>query len=746
VTRYFFIAAFIIGAAAISFMGLLFIGSDALALSITLVIAIAYLIGFVELVQFRAVTERLNSALRAITEPLASLDQWIGKLPACLHNSVRLRIEGEKVGLPAPALSPYLVGLLVMLGLLGTFAGMVDTLKGAVVALEGSTELEAVRAGLAAPIKGLGLAFGTSVAGIAASAMLGLMSTLVRRERMLATRLLDSKITTELRDFSLQYNRQQTFKAMQVQSEALPQVADKLCKMADKLSEVTDSLSDKLLSNQNHFHESVKSLYVDLANSVDQSLQASLAESGRMAGESIKPAFETLVKEIRVETEKTQQQLTSSTAQHLSIISTRLAETSQAISNSCNDSLAQQTRNNEQLLEHLSASFTEFSEQYSKQSATTLVAIENSNSLISDQSQQQLDAQQRANETLLTQLSSAFSALQEQQAYLSAESLKAVENSHNSWAQLQQQNDEQRLNMWLAKFDKAAETLQDQQQGIHEQFINTSAEVSQLLASSETLVETRINNEAAWIAGHEQRISDLADMLNSKFEALHEQEQQRGNAAVDRLSTLESSVADHLASLGNRLEDPMTRLIETASETPRAAAEVIGHLKREISNNIERDNQLLEERAQIMKDLKTLSGSLFEASTSQAEVVEKLVNTSTRMLEDVSEQFSGHVQGGVEKIAAISDSFALSATEMSSLGEAFNLAVQLFNDSNQQLIENLNRIEGAMSQTSERSDEQLAYYVAQAREVIDHSIQSQSQLFEKLSQLSQQAENCAEAL
>ena len=45
-----------------------------------------------------------------------------------------------------------------MLGLLGTFVGMVDTLRGAVSALEGTTELAAVRAGLAAD-QGLGSSF-----------------------------------------------------------------------------------------------------------------------------------------------------------------------------------------------------------------------------------------------------------------------------------------------------------------------------------------------------------------------------------------------------------------------------------------------------------------------------------------------------------------------------------------------------------------------------------------------------------
>jgi len=98
-----------------------------------------------------------------------------------LQPSVRARIEGERVGLPGPSLTPYLVGLLVMLGMLGTFLGMVMTFKGAVFALEGSADLQAIRAALAAPIKGLGLSFGTSVAGVATSALLGLVSALPPR-------------------------------------------------------------------------------------------------------------------------------------------------------------------------------------------------------------------------------------------------------------------------------------------------------------------------------------------------------------------------------------------------------------------------------------------------------------------------------------------------------------------------------------------------------------------------------------
>jgi hypothetical protein len=69
---------------------------------------------------------------------------------------------------------------------------------------------------------------------------------------------------------------------------------------------------------------------------------------------------------------------------------------------------------------------------------------------------------------------------------------------------------------------------------------------------------------------------------------------------------------------------------------------------------------------------------------------------------------------------------------VASLGEAFGVAVQLFGESNEKLMTHLQRIEAALDKSLLRSDEQLAYYVAQAREVIDLSMLSQKQIVEDL--------------
>src|SRR5690606_20492781 len=129
----------------------------------------------------------------------AGLGDWLARVHPSLHNAVRLRIEGERVALPAPALTPYLVGLLVLLGMLGTLLGMMATLRGTGLALESATDLDAIRSSLAAPVKGLGFAFGTSIAGVASSAALGLLSALLRRERSNAVQELDAGIAAHLR-------------------------------------------------------------------------------------------------------------------------------------------------------------------------------------------------------------------------------------------------------------------------------------------------------------------------------------------------------------------------------------------------------------------------------------------------------------------------------------------------------------------------------------------------------------------
>ncbi|KAF1045259.1 MAG: hypothetical protein GAK38_03097 [Xylophilus sp.] len=195
--RLLFPAAFAAGLALLGWVAAGYLAAQPLAVVFVAVIAAAYAAGAFELHRYRAATATL---VQALAEPPAEgrLGAWLERLHASLRNAVRLRIEGQRVALPGPALAPALAGLLVLLGMLGTFLGMVVTLQGTGAALQSAADLQAVRASLSAPVRGLGLAFGASIAGVGASAMLGLMVALARRERQQAAQLLDARIADTL--------------------------------------------------------------------------------------------------------------------------------------------------------------------------------------------------------------------------------------------------------------------------------------------------------------------------------------------------------------------------------------------------------------------------------------------------------------------------------------------------------------------------------------------------------------------
>ncbi|RYF65743.1 MAG: DUF802 domain-containing protein, partial [Comamonadaceae bacterium] len=286
-------AAFFIGLAAIVWVAIGYVGTHALALAMTLLIGAFFVLGALELRRFHDATGTLARAVAHDTPtPPASLAEWLAPLHPTLRNAVRLRIEGERVGLPGPALTPYLTGLLVLLGMLGTFLGMVVTLHGTGTALESAADIQAIRSSLAEPVKGLGLAFGTSLAGVAASAMLGLMSALCRKDRVQAAQGLDARIATQLRSFSLAHQREESFRLLQRQGEAMPALVDSLQAMMATMERHQQALTERLVSGQDAFHGKAEVVYAGLAASVGRSLSDSLGESARATGAAIQPVID----------------------------------------------------------------------------------------------------------------------------------------------------------------------------------------------------------------------------------------------------------------------------------------------------------------------------------------------------------------------------------------------------------------------------------------------------------------------
>lgn len=599
------VAAFGVGLAAVAWVGFGYLGTNALALTMTALIGAFYLMGALELWRFQQATASLSTALAALPDPRPdqqpNLGAWLARIHPSLQNPVRLRIEGERVGLPGPSMTPYLVGLLVLLGMLGTFLGMVVTLNGAVMALESTTDLATIRAALAAPVKGLGLAFGTSVAGVAASAMLGLVSALCRRERLQAAQWLDTRSATTLRVFSLAHQRQETLAALQLQARVMPEVVGQMQALMAQVERRSEGLNERLLASQERFYSHSQSAFADLAAAVDLSLKETLTESARAASATIQPVVEATMASIARDTAVFQGQVADKVQQHLDGLAVGLQ-----------GSLGSVT----QVFEQGTAS-------------------------------------------LLLKVNQAHAALQ-------AETAAA---------------DQQRLAAWTMPLESMARTLQHEWQQ----------------AGAQTLAQQQ----------------EICKTLEQTSRDMHAQAESHARTTIAEMS----------------------RLIDAAAEAPRAAAEVVSLLRQKLSDSMARDNDLLDERSRIMGTLNTLLDAINRAATEQRESIDALVSSSTAMLQQANAQFIDKIDADSAKMAAAAAQISGGAAEVASLGEAFGAGVQLFSNSNEALVAQLQRIEGALDKSTARSDEQLAYYVAQAREIIDLSISSQKQIVEDLQQL-----------
>ncbi|WP_443797947.1 DUF802 domain-containing protein, partial [Burkholderia cepacia] len=940
-----------------------------------------------------------------LAEPPAKLDTWLDTLHPGLRGAVRARVEGARVALPGPSLTPYLVGLLVLLGMLGTLLGMVVTLKGTGAALESATDLDAIRASLIAPVKGLGFAFGTSIAGVATSAMLGLLSALVRRERIDAAQQLDAKIATTLRVHSSAHQRDESFRLLQRQADVMPALVDRLQTMMTSLEARSVALHDRQIESQQAFFDRTERAYAGLASNVGDALKESAAESARVAGAALQPVVAATMTGLAQEmaalrdtvTGAVQRQLDGLTdgfekttgnvtavwsralneqrragdavAQQLQTtlgqftetfaqrstdlldgVATRLESTESRLSDAWRDALARQEQVGETLAGQHARALGEAAATFERHSGATLAAMRESHAGLQTElaarDEQRLTAwneslaamaaklgdewqragehsagrqqeicdalaqttrdltaqasafEQRSND-LLSTIRESHTGLQTQlaardEARLTAwnESLAAmaaklgdewqragvhsagrqqeicdalaqttrdltaqasafeqrsndllstIRDSHTGLQTQLAARDEERLAAWNDSLAAMAAKLGDEWQraGVHsagrqQEICDALAQTTRDLTAQASTFEQRSNDllstireshtglQAQLAARDEERLTAWNESLAAMAAKLGDEWQRAGvhsagrqqeicdalaqttrdltaqaltfeQRSNDLLSTIRESHTglqaqlaardearlaawnDSLAAMAAALRDEwahtsaqaatrqqdicdtlartanditaqaqvhasdtineIARLVQAASEAPKAAADVVAELRQRLSDSLVHDTAMLEERSRLLATLETLLGAVNHASTEQRTAIDALVSTSADLLDRVGARFNDTVDAETRKLDSVAAQVTAGAVEVASLGDAFGMAVQVFGESNDKLLTHLQRIEAALEKSLARSDEQLEYYVAQAREVIDLSMMSQKQIVEDLKQL-----------
>ena len=768
---------FLAGLAVVGWVGAGYAGTNALALAVTLVIGGFYVGGALELHRYRAATPTLTAAVADLTAPPASLDAWLDRLHPSLRNAVRLRVEGERVALPGPAMTPYLVGLLVLLGMLGTFLGMVGTLRTTGVALESAADLQAIRASLAAPVKGLGFAFGTSVAGVATSAMLGLLSTLARRERVQAAQLLDERIATTLRVHSRHHQHDTVFALLQRQAELMPALVDRLETMTAAMARQNEALGERLSASQDAFHARTEAAYARLADTVGQSLKEGIADSTRAASAAIQPAVDATMAGLAHEAATMRDTVTQTVQQHLDGLSTRFDATTAAVADTWRHALAEHQQANAALTSDLRTSLDGFGETFAQRSAAlvdgigarvdtaTAGAARTWDAALS-RLEHAGDSLTSANRQAMTDASAAFAqhaadiAGTVSQSHADLQSQLAAQESARQTALAER--DETRLAAWRDTLTSMAATMRNEWQQASEQSADhqrdirdaltrtahdiathtqqqasgTIAEIDRLLQAATTLQVELASRDEQRLAAWRETLAAMAATMRDEWQQASTQSADHQREIRDALTRAAHDIATHTQQQASGTIAEVARLAQIATEAPKAAADVIAELRQKLTDGMARDNAMLEERGRLLETLGTLLDAVNHASTEQRTAVDGLVTTTADLLERVGTRFTEQVAQETGKLDGIAAQVTGSAVEVASLGEAFGMAVQMFSASNDKLAEHLARIEAALDKSMARSDEQLAYYVAQAREVVDLSMLSQKQILENLQQFS----------
>ncbi|CAJ9278577.1 Methyl-accepting chemotaxis protein [Burkholderia pseudomallei] len=756
------LVVFFAGLAAVCWIGAGYAVSNPVALAVTLVIAACYLAGALELRRYRQATSTLAQAVAALSEPPAALGAWLERLHPSLRHAVRVRVEGERVALPGPALTPYLVGLLVLLGMLGTLIGMVMTLRGTGAALESSTDLQAIRASLAAPVKGLGFAFGTSIAGVATSAMLGLLSALCRRERLDAAQALDAKIATTLRVHSHAHQRDETFRLLQRQADLMPTLVERLQAMMHSLEQQSAASAERQIAGQQAFLGKAEETYARLASSVGQSLTDSVAESARVAGSALQPVMETTMAGLARETAALHDALTQAVQRQLDGLSAGFETTAAHVADVWRHALADHQRSSDALAQRLHGSIDRIVESFDRRSADLLdgvrARLDATASSVSDAWRGALAQQEQANEAHAERnrqaLETAATAFEQHTAAL----LRTMSESHSALQATLESRDEQRLATWTDSLGSIAAKLgtewaqtsaqaANRQQTICDALAHTARDLSAQATAFEqhtaallrTMSESHSALQATLESRDEQRLATWTDSLGSiaaklgaEWAQTSAQAANRQQAIYDALAHTARDLSAHTQAHASATIAEISRLVQAASEAPRVAAEVVAELRQKLSDSMVRDTAMLEERNRMLATLETLLDAVNHASSEQRAAVDALVATSSALLQRVGTQFTDEIGTQTDRLGGVAAQITGSAVEIASLGDALGAAVQSFGESNDKLVAHLQRIEAALDKSLARSDEQLAYYVAQAREVIDLSMMSQKQIIEEL--------------
>lgn len=742
-------------------------GEDPLAFGVVVLMAVALFAGVAELLFHAQRLKGLEGELGKLTrEPTL---EGIDNASPILRALLQARLDRVSLGVPRASFTPYLIGLLVMLGLLGTFLGLFETLRGARLALTASTDVEALREGLSTPMSGLMRSFGTSAAGVSSSAMLGLAAVFARRSAGQLGVQLHAAASGPFARFSSSHRQLMALEQLAVQGESFPAAAAALSLASQELL----SLRTEWLSAHAQASEAVSRRLVEATESVQRTVQAGVEQSASATHRAVAPLLEQAVAGT-----------VAAAGAHLAKIEAKADEASAA-------------RHKAELsvTERLSAHL---------ESVTSRLDAQVENTRASDEARRAALAQleRDAEQARERHVASILASLAEH-----AERNAAAEQERRERALAL---DAQRSEQWVAVQNTLERTLTERGETLD----------ATLLAAGQSLVgalrehaEAAKANEEARAARLGERLSAVTQTLEQTVERLAAAESERASLLQDHVTTMSERLAaasdrlgaeegrraalltQHVDGMSSEMRRAFSAAAERDAERAETLAQVAGTLRTELSAAAEvmrdrlgasadADAERAKEAQAMFEELKSASSQIAEAARSQSTALQQFVaategrtealeTRSQERLEALLDRIRDTVDTQALRLAALEEGLraaqtestaqlaqqlgahaeALSASlgqtaelvqnaaglvqaggaELTAVAEMFSEAVDRQREAAREWLENLGHVERAVADAGEgAAADALGHHLARTHEIFDRQLRFQQELFEQL--------------
>jgi hypothetical protein len=696
-------------------------GEDPLAFGVIVLMAAALFAGVVELLLHAQRLTRLEGELNKLTrEP--TLEGIDGASPV-LRALLQARLDRVSLGVPRASFTPYLIGLLVMLGLLGTFLGLFETLRGARLALTASSDVEALREGLSTPMSGLMRSFGTSAAGVSSSAMLGLAAVFARRAAGQLGVQLHAAASGPFARFASSHRQLVALEQLAVQGEALPAAAAALTQASQELM----ALRGEWLSAHKQASDAVARSLVEATETVQRSVQAGVEQSATATHRAVAPLLEQAVAGT-----------VAAAGAHLMKIEAKVDEANAARRDADRD-----------VTKQLGAHLAKIEAQVDAASAAGRAAERSASEQLSKHLESvtaRLDAQVQAAQTSEEARRAALAQLEQDADQARERHVAAVLAALGEHAQRSAEGERQlreealaleaeRRQQWATVQDTLAQTLAERGQALD----------TALLSAGQALVGSLRDQAAVARADEDARVERLGERMNAVTATLESTVAALSAAETERASLLQA----HLATMSERLAAASEQL---GAEEGRRAALLTEHvdgmsheMRRAFSAAAERDAERAETLAQV-------AGTLRTELSAAAEVMRDRLGASA----DADADRAREAQAMFEELKAASIQIAEAARVQSTALQQFVAATEgrteaLETRSQERLealldrvrdtvdaqAERLGALEGGLREAQTESTAQLAQQLGAHAEALSASLGHTSELVQNAAGLVQ---------